>query len=749
MNALGDKLNSVTGQVVFNSVNKLKKKQNKGSSDDQQQHDETPDDSIQPTRAATDLNIQARDLNQGFAFGSDSTRVVQKPPPPIGWRPDLAGPAEPITSSPIAQPNYRSNASSSESLYQGDTWSKLWFQRVMIITLIRLIVFIRKIYEDYKATQTYGSLQGYVGQFIISALTLLLPTAVFTIYRVSRYLQIALPSSRITHHSNSNSPSTSQQTDSGILDKTRSTSPPVTTETASQETRALLNSPNLQRLDEDGYDTARQTPVGPEDSETPVTKEKGSQLSPTSPQNAGEQLQAATCSKQLSTQIENFKETVNIDKLGNLPDKENTRIVIGASEQLLHGLLYIFWQLKRQVDVLSYLVDRACLWRKPSEREKEELNRLQIGSDGLEWFQDFYAAFLAILTQLYTLGFNWSYVSGVRPTSPVSNSTPIYLSSVAPGVSAGNERMTHSSPVFTTSDSSQKDTLIFSELVISLLVISSLLVAVRRRDDGPLTLTLSTLGWGSLFASRIIIISLAFVHIGVKIMIGAILIHIIGMTLWIYKISLDSHNGKKDESDDWQWTIEDGQPSREIEESVEMKTKRDEKDPNRVNNQLKATDQWTVLEHMVLLTQILSLFAVPSLFYWPIMFNLKMHARPFKYLVLILSENFLLIPTVWYAIADTSITWPWYLMIIVGASSISGFLFISMYICCKPSLTEYFARADQLFNEAERSGIYFEFCSRVFKMPDLSKNSFTRLLNQTQKTVDVVELEIERPEEKV
>lgn len=748
MDALSGKLNTYAGRAV-SSVNEFKRKQQERHSEDRT--DSVTDGSTQVTAAAQRRDIPARDLNLGFAFGTDSTRGTNSlPPPPVGWRPDLPNTPGQLTRSSIIQPS-RHDSGSSDSLYQGDVWSKLWFQRVMILTLIRLVVFIRKVYEDYKATKTYGAMPDYIGQFIISAATLILPTAVFTVYRVSRYLQITLPSSR--NNSARLSADTSLPADSGIAERSRSSVSPSQRESTVQETRALLNSPIPGRLDEEGYGTARQTPV--DDTETPnVVKEETDQASPNQLLGASEQTTVKSSTKELSKRIENFQETVNINKLGNLPDKETTRIAIGTSEQFLHGVLYIFWQLKRQVDVLSYLVDRACLWRKPSEHEKEELSRLQIGSDGLEWFQDFYAAFLAILTQVYILGISWSFNNGTKDGLGMSTtsfrSANTDLTSAQSGtVETGIKFVEDIVAGKENSASSQRDVLIFSEFIVSLFVVSSLLIAVRRRDDGPLTLLLSTLGWGLIFASRIIIIALAFVHIGVKIMIACILIHIIGIAIWVYKIALDSHNGKKGESEEWRWTIEDGkidEPITENTNSVEMEPTSDSSEPNIERKDLAPTKQWSVVEHLVLLTQIFTLFAVPSLFYWPIMFNLKLHYRPFKYLVLILSENFLLIPAIWYSLPQTSTVWPWYLMIAVGSFSIGGFLFIAIYIACKPSMTEYFARADQLFNEAERAGIYFEFCSRVFRMPDLGTEAFSRLTNQTQKTVDIVEVQVEREE---
>lgn len=77
-------------------------------------------------------------------------------------------------------------------LYQGNAWELMYFQRIMILSLIRLLVFIRKLYDDLQTTKTYSSSDNF-GLFIVSSLTMLAPTLVFTLYRVSRFLQQALP----------------------------------------------------------------------------------------------------------------------------------------------------------------------------------------------------------------------------------------------------------------------------------------------------------------------------------------------------------------------------------------------------------------------------------------------------------------------------------------------------------------------------------------------------------------------------
>uniref|UniRef100_A0A6G1SK38 XK-related protein n=1 Tax=Aceria tosichella TaxID=561515 RepID=A0A6G1SK38_9ACAR len=779
-------------------------------------------------------------LAGGFPFGGDShsrRRSAFPPAPPIGFRTDLllaqtdasrhqpgsvpkpgSAPADSQAPPPSsvqlqARPEVPLDVSS-ESLYQGDAWSRLWFQRVMILCLLRLLLFIRKVYEDFQATKVYN-LTGQQGHFIIAATTLFMPTIVFTIYRVARYLQLTLPPLRANKQELPSSPQKRETgptkraedaataatvTHSKSISSTRATS----NDEDAQLRRALMSSPDQSggmstpvgggaSAEDDGLVTARQTPTNME--EFHDSKSQQGSIVEAAPDSGLEGRGAATQSVQPApprppprrsndgeTAATAKLESINVDKMGDLPDRETVRVFVGASEQLLHGVLFIFWQLKRQVDVMGYLVDRACLWRKPAEREKEELNRMNCHRDGLEWFQDFYAAFLAILAQVYTLGLHWSSSKGGgEPSSEMKHLSATQLNAATSGLGSGTSEGPSSgadssaSRVVSSILSTQafalagKDVLLMSELIVSSAVVFSLLICVRRRDDGPLTLGLSMLGWGSLFAARIIIIALAFVHIGWLIMLPLVVLHIVAISGWIYSIALDSHNNLASEMDDEAiWDEEaaiEQQQQRERQDAIEL----NEAAPSEVtttmdqsarqlsptpmaNNEQQQLEQqtvttqrtrsitsnWSVLEHLVLLAQILTLFAIPSLFYWPIMFNLKLHLRPFKYLVLVLTQNFLLIPAIWFTISAQASATPGqlYLLGAVGAFSIVGFIFVSLYVACKPSLTEYFARADELFNEAEKSGIYYEFCSRVFRMPDLSKGAFRRLMNQTEEIIE-------------
>lgn len=652
---------------------------------------------IRPEIQTTPLRVKPNYLSG--PFGGDSLASNSNPPPPIGFVTTIS---QDVSKRVAGQPTQGPpRADSDLVLYDGDMWSKLWFQRLMLLSLIRLVVGVRKIYEDYQSTKTYSA-SGQMGYLLVSVLTLFSPTIIFTTYRLCRYLQSSLEDLRL-------------KTQTGICPYPTNSS---SIEDGAKMNEAKTNKSKVEATDEtEGLMSARQTPVpttsGPDEVFYDSRSQQLDLSKATSPDPTGQ------------VKFGQPAESVQIDKLGNLPDREATRIVIGSSEQLLHGVLFIFWQLKRQVDVIAYLVERSCLWRRPSKEEIYEIERLRTGSDGLEWFQDFYAAFLAILAQVYTLGLHWRGADmshrGTMQQVPSTfdraitgdTSDSIGISNAAKVVSE-----TLSKQQVLGNIDKQEDLLILSELIVSSVVVVSLLIAVRRKDDGPLTLGLSMIGWGSLFAARIIIVALSFVHIGWKIMGAVVLLHCLGITSWIYKIAVDSHNGKSSELEALIYSrqIEDRKNNREREESL----------PSFV------IKNWSIGEHLVLIVQIFNLFALPSLFYWPVMFNLRLHCRPLKYLLLVLIENSLLITTVWLTISPNATAGQWYLLCAVGGFSIVGFIFIFLYVSCKPTLTDYFARSDHLFNGAEQAGIYFEFCSRVFKMPDLSDPEFVRLTNQTE-----------------
>lgn len=659
------------------------------------------------------------------AFGGDAQLIG---PPSIGFKFTPPGDQNNDVSTTVDEDRVK-RTDSEPDLYEGNAWALMYFQRIMLLSLLRLLVFIRKVYEDFMTTKSYKA-TGQFGFYIVSALTLFAPTIIFTTYRICRYLQQALPKLRKT------------QPSIGFNDDRQQTSAKTMVQSShnsSDVNRKLLRS-GQQETDVDGLVTARQTPisssVSPTLSPSPISGdyyEAGSGGHRPASRIACSTRSLPTSSIKTIEQIDD-QPKVDVQKLGNLPDPESTRLVIGVGEQIIHGVLYIFWQLKRQVDVVGYLVERACLWRKATPNELRQVEQLRTGSDGLEWFQDFYAAFIAIILQVYTLGTHWRS-STSQKLSDFDSSPPNRLiasqsnQALGSSDSSGAGELLRSTLISTQLIKQPSDDLIvFSEIVVSTVAILSLLIAVRRKDDGSLTMALSMLGWGAIFGARIIIVALGFVHLGWKLMLSLLFVHLSLITIWIYKIAIDSHNDRKSETSAFIWQ----QQQDDNEEGEAQNPTQTETNGLKSKKNLN-TSEWLVVEHVTLIAQILTLFAIPSIFYWPIMFNLRLHCRPLKYLSIILTENCLLILGVLLTIgqSQTSVG-QWYLLCATAALTIVGFMFVSLYVCCKPSLTEYFVRADQLFNGAEQAGIYFELCSRVFKMPDLSHHSFTRLLNQSE-----------------
>jgi len=750
-----DKLSNLSGRTT--------KRRSPSASGQTNGGEERQDEELQALRVASPSGQEQRrpigfqfdnprsPFSAGIPFGGDPLSFAQRSSEPtkIGFREDLIQVHQPSTPT-RGQALIQTTKIEDESTRDGDgqdqapgekpdsgskricfVLPRIWFF-MFALSMSRLMLFIAKVYEDFQATKHYST-TGLSGHFLVSAATLFLPTLVFTIYRVSRYLQTRSDLFKTDAdllqpqgHNSETEPKTNRQgvdelNDSGLTASGSQDGPPQTSGTASPS-----------QLEDEGLVTARQTPTNldanvfhdskdtEQDLESPPVYEP-----PKRPQRA-QQKDTHEGKTSRPTGADDVVTTESRDqsaKLDLVPVAES-HILIGIGEQILHGLLFVFWQLKRQVDVLSYLIGRACIWRKPNEDEDQELGRLQIDSDGLEWFEDFYAAFLAILTQVYSLGVYWFRDQQIElPKEATSDFGPPIVNATGFATSTVNKALSKAggSLVF-------KDLIVISELIVSSAVVVSLLVVVRRRDDGPLTRTLSSLGWGSLFSARIIVIGLAFVHLGPAIIFPLVGLHTLAVALWVYKIALDSHNDKPGErlhEAEWDEEVRD-QVERDLEQLAE--SKKVAAPPQAKSN----TSHWTISMHLLLLTQIFTLFAIPSLFYWPIMFNLRLHFRPFKYLLLVLVQNFLLIIAIWYKL-NSPTPGQLYLLGAVGGFSIVGFIFVALYVALKPEFTEYFVRADMEFNQAEQAGVYYEFCSRILKMPDLRKHSFGRLMKQEER----------------
>ena len=348
--------------------------------------------------------------------------------------------------------------------------------------------------------------------------------------------------------------------------------------------------------------------------------------------------------------------------MGQHLTKEDEVDVRELGTKAVNGLLLMPWQIKRHLDVLHYAAQRVCVWRSPTKQETQELQTMKRNAEILEFFEDLYAGFLQIMLQVYLL---------LRVAEPDSK-TPYFV----------------------------------TELVASCLSVSSMLVAVRRRDDGPLTGFLSLVGWSSLITSRVLAISLAATVLHRWIALLALL-HVLAISIWVYNIAIQSFMAATP--------------------SVSEET-----------TKWADTRKRSSTAIMVFL-----FFGIPSLVIWPIMFQLKEGRRPLIFMIVVTLENLLLL-SVWFIhLSGSSFglnTRETILVCATVCSTLAGVFFLSVYVFCKPKFTDQVvlfeireSRAQEAptliklngpnsrSSNATQYGIYYEFCDLVFKLPSTHK----------------------------
>lgn len=208
------------------------------------------------------------------------------------------------------------------------------------------------------------------------------------------------------------------------------------------------------------------------------------------------------------------------------------------------------------------------------------------------------------------------------------------------------------------------------EIIASGLTLISMMAAVRRRDDGILTGSLSVIGWVSIMVSRSIAIALA-----ARVLYGWMLLicvaHGLLVALWVTSIAIGTYQ----------------------ESAMNMKRK------------------------VSLYFLIFAVFGLPSLTYWPIMFELKKNKRPLIFLFMLLLENVLFV-LLWAWMREDR-TWykhDFMLVAVTVGSYVLGSLFILFYICCKPKYTDNVVYHDMKARNTDSFGMYFEFCDMAFKL---------------------------------
>ncbi|RWS25882.1 hypothetical protein B4U80_04274 [Leptotrombidium deliense] len=339
------------------------------------------------------------------------------------------------------------------------------------------------------------------------------------------------------------------------------------------------------------------------------------------------------------------------------------------STRAVNGVLLVPWQIKRHLDVLHYTAQKACQWRTPVEQEKEDIKTLERNAEILEFFEDFYSGFLQLVMQIYILFGKNLFGSGDHEF--------------------------------------QNTKVLYWQLFGSALSISSMMIASRRRDDGPLTGVLSFLGWSCIFVSRVVVFSLVATYIHFWLFILC-LIHVLVFSLWIYNIAIESYH---------------------ISSSSTSVT----------------NAQWTSTRRRASIAILVFLFfGVPSLVFWPIMFQLKECKRPLIFLLVITVENIFLL-LIWgvFHVSYVGSQLSEYQMLMVSMiviATLGGTFFLMMYVFCKPKYTDqvvlYKIRetrnqeaptlikmkgdSSRMIN-ATHYGIYYEFCDLVFKLPPTHK----------------------------
>jgi hypothetical protein len=252
-----------------------------------------------------------------------------------------------------------------------------------------------------------------------------------------------------------------------------------------------------------------------------------------------------------------------------------------------------------------------------------------------------------------------------------------------------------------------KELYLVSQLVASCLSVSSMLIAVRRRDDGPLTGFLSFAGWTSIFVSRVLVISLAATALKWIIVVLA-LIHVLAVSIWVYNIAVQSH--------------------------VAAMVTRPE-----------GMTQWADTRRRVS-TAIMTFlfFGIPSLVIWPIMFQLKERRRPLCFLIIITVENLILL-AIWFVQPGNNVTDrigsdELIVVALIVISTLAGVFFLAVYVFCKPKYTDQVVLYEIRESRAQEAptlirrdgpnsrsanatqyGIYYEFCDLVFKLPSTHK----------------------------
>ncbi|XP_003744920.1 uncharacterized protein LOC100904189 [Galendromus occidentalis] len=232
----------------------------------------------------------------------------------------------------------------------------------------------------------------------------------------------------------------------------------------------------------------------------------------------------------------------------------------------------------------------------------------------------------------------------------------------------------------------------YTEILASSLAVLSLIKGLQRKDDGCLTKSFSYLGWTCFCASRVIAFALLSAVISYWVLV-VLLLHATVATVFIFRIVKRVRRELRAKA------IEDGRQS-----SV----------PRRENNG-------------VLATLCFFQFGLPSLMYWPMMFEFKKRIYITLFFIVSFSENVLCL-VFWLAFKNEDVNQELgkrFVVAVVGLTTI-GILAIVLYVCCKPDRTDEVALSHIRETNSNKYGIFFDFCNAVQILPDTSEIDLRR-----------------------
>lgn len=128
--------------------------------------------------------------------------------------------------------------------------------------------------------------------------------------------------------------------------------------------------------------------------------------------------------------------------------------------------------------------------------------------------------------------------------------------------------------------------IVIAQLVTSTLCVISFMYVTKRKDDGWLTGSISYVGWSLLMGSRVLLFCLIIFYIHYWLILFCVL-HVVLFSIWVFNIAIESYAVSSSSAE-------------------------------------ATTDQFSSLRKRgSLALLVLFFFGIPSLLYWPIMFQLK------------------------------------------------------------------------------------------------------------------------------